>query len=339
MHSQPLSKKPAPSFPALVQMFFTQYLVEQRALSPQTVTAYRDTFLLFMGFVQKHLTKSSTALLMADITPELILAFLDYLERERHNSVRSRNARLAALRAFLKFAARHDVSSLYVVERALGVPMKRFERPMLGFLSREEMLAVIGDPGTTWTSQRDHLLLGLLYNTGARVSEIIGVKVVDVVLDGAACVHLRGKGRKQRSVPLWKSTVLEIRAWLRLNPQMNAEAALLPNRSGNAMTRTNVEQRLHLAVQSAAKLISSLTKRGISPHTIRHTTAMHLLQSGVDISVIALWLGHERPTTTHMYVEADLAMKDRALARLQEPPSKVPRYHATDALLQFLKTL
>lgn len=339
MHKRPQRKEPTPSLPALVQMFFTQYLVEQRALSQQTVAAYRDSFVLFLAFVQQHLKKPSTKLLMADITPELILAFLDHLEQERHNSVRSRNARLAALRAFLKFAARHDVSSLYIVERALGVPMKRFERPMLGFLSREEMFAVIGESGETWTSQRDHLLLGLLYNTGGRVSEIIGIKVADVVLDGAACIHLRGKGRKQRSVPLWKSTVAEIKAWLRLNPQMGVDAVLLPNRSGNTMTRTNVAERLQIAVQSAAKTIDSLENRCISPHTIRHTTAMHLLQSGVDISVIALWLGHESPTTTHMYVEADLAMKDRALARLQEPCSKPPRYHAPDALLQFLKTL
>ena len=132
--------------------------------------------------------------------------------------MRSRNLRLTALRAFLKFAGRRDVASLHVVERALAVPMKRFERPMLGFLTREEMLAVLGQPGSSWTSQRDHLLLAMLYNTGARVSEIIGVRVVDVVLDGAACVHLHGKGRKQRSVPLWKTTVQEIRAWLRLNP-------------------------------------------------------------------------------------------------------------------------
>ena len=287
MRNQPARAKPAPSFPALVQMFFTQYLVEQRALSPQTVAAYRDAFMLFLGFIQKHLGTSSTALLMADITPELILAFLDHLEHERHNSVRSRNARLAALRAFLKFAARHDVSSLYVVERALGVPMKRFERPMLGFLSREEMLAVIGDSGETWTSQRDHLLLGLLYNTGARVSEIIGVKVEDVVLNGAACVHLRGKGRKQRSVPLWKSTVVEIRAWLRLNPQMGIDAALIPNRSGNAMTRTNVAERLHLAVCSAAKTVGSLDKRCISPHTIRHYVPFRTMSGIFGISTPA----------------------------------------------------
>lgn len=174
------------------------------------------------------------------------------LEHERHNAVRSRNLRLTALRAFLKFAARRDVPSLHVVEQALAVPMKRFERPMIRFLTREEMLAVLGQPGTSWTSHRDHLLMALLYNTGARVSEIIGVRVADVVLDGAACVHLHGKGRKQRSVPLWKNTVQEIRAWLRRNPLLHGNAALLSNRNGQAMTRSNVVQRLDIAAARAA---------------------------------------------------------------------------------------
>ena len=339
MINGPRSVESTPSFPALVQEYFTHYIVDQRALSPRTVAAYRDTFILFLGFAQERLGKLPTALKLADITSELILAFLDHLEQERHNAVRSRNARLAALRAFLKFASHRDVSSLQVIEQALGVPMKRFELPMIGFLSREEMLAVIGEPGITWFSQRDHLLLALLYNTGARVSEIIGIRVADVVLDGVAFVHLHGKGRKQRAVPLWRSTVLEIRAWLRLNVQMTAESALLPNRNGQTMTRSNVELRLDLAVQSASKLNASLINRNISPHTIRHTTAVHLLQSGVDISVVALWLGHESPTTTHMYAEADLSMKALALARLQEPEAITDRYQASDALIKFLKTL
>jgi site-specific recombinase XerD len=253
--------------------------------------------------------------------------------------VRSRNARLAALRTFLKFAARRDVAALHVVEQALGVPMKRFERPMLGFLSREEVLAVIGKPGAGWISQRDCLLLTLMYNTGARVSEVIGVKVADVVRDTAACVHLHGKGRKERSVPLWRSTVKAIRAWLRLNPDLAPTSTLLPNRGGKAMTRSNVTQRLALAVKAAMSTTPSLAKRSISPHTLRHTTAMHLLQSGVDISVIALWLGHESPTTTHQYVEADVAMKEKALARLQDPETPVRRFKATDSLLEFLRTL
>ena len=326
-----------PSFPALIQTFFAEYITQQRALSPCTVSAYRDTFMLFLDFTTKHCGKSPASMKLADVTPEVIRAFLDHLEQDRHNTVRSRNARLAALRSFLKFASHRDVASLHVIERALGVPMKRFERPMLGFLSREEMITVIGAPGVDWISQRDHLLLGMLYNTGARVSEIIGVRVADVVLDGAACVHLRGKGRKQRSVPLWRSTVKEIRAWLTLNPQLLPTSALLPNRDGEAMTRDNVAKRLALAV--AAKVKVELADRHISPHTIRHTTAMNLLQSGVDISVIALWLGHESPATTHHYVEADLAMKERALARLQEPEETVHRYRAPDSLLEFLKTL
>jgi len=334
-------KHPAspPSFPSLVQTFFAEHLTQQRAMSPCTVAAYRDTFMLFLNFSQTRLGRSPAAMTMTDITPELILAFLDHLEQERHNAVRSRNARLAALRAFLKFAAHRDVSSLHIIERALGVPMKRFERPMLGFLSLDEMREVIGPPGSTWLSQRDHLLFGLIYNTGARVSEIIGVRVADVVLNVAACVHLRGKGRKQRSLPLWRSTIKEIRSWLKLNPQFTPTSALLPNRNGEAMTRDNVAKRLTLAVEKAAKNDPELTKRHISPHSIRHTTAMHMLQSGAGTDVIALWLGHESPTTTHHYVEADLRMKERTLARLQEPNSKITRYHAPDSLLEFLKTL
>ena len=171
------------------------------------------------------------------------------------------------------------------------------------------------------------------------MSEIINVKVADIVLDGAACVHLHGKGRKHRAVLLWKSTSQEIRAWLRLNPQMGNDSALLPNRDGQAMTRNNVAQRVSLAATAASQTNTSLSGRHISPHCIRHASAMHLLQSGVDISVIALWLGHESSKTTYMYVEADLAMKERALARLQDPGMKALRYHAPDSLLQFLKSL
>ena len=337
--NSPIPAVAPPSFPALVQKFFAEHLTQQRALSPRTVAAYRDMFVLFLDFATTQGVKSPAEMKLTDITAELILAFLDHLEQVRHNTVRSRNARLAALRSFLKFAARRDVTSLHVIERALGVPMKRFERPMLGFLSREEMLAVIGTPNSSWVSQRDHLLLGLLYNTGARVSEIIGIRVSDVVLDSAACVHLHGKGRKQRTVPLWHSIAKETKAWLKVNPGLGATSALLPNREGEAMTRDNVTKRLALAVATAAKTVITLEQMQISPHTIRHTTAMHLLQSGVDISVIALWLGHESPSTTHHYVEADLAMKDRALARLQEPDETIHRYHAPDSLLAFLKTL
>lgn len=328
-----------PSFSALVQQFFTEYLVAQRAVSPRTVACYRDAMSLFLDFASRKLGKAPTAMQLADIRPELILAFLDHLEQGRKNAIRSRNLRLTALRAFLKFASRRDVTALHDIERALAVPMKRFERPMLGFLTRPEMLAVLGQPGECWSSQRDHLLLAMLYNTGARVSEMIGVRVVDVILDGGACVHLHGKGRKLRSIPLWKSTVVEIRAWLRLNPVLRGEAALLPNRDGQAMSRSNVTQRLRLAVTRATAEQPSLATKRVSPHTLRHTSAMHLLQSGVPFNVIALWLGHESTTTTHRYVEADLAMKEKALARLEAPDTKMGRYKAPDSLLRFLQTL
>jgi site-specific recombinase XerD len=259
-----------PSFACLVQQFFTEYLVAQRAVSPRTIACYRDAVMLFLSFAQQHIGKAPTTIQLSDIEPGLILAFLDHLEHDRCNSVRSRNLRLTALRTFLKFAGRRDVSSLHAVERALAVPMKRFERPMLGFLSRDEMLAVLGQPGENWTSRRDHLLLTMLYNTGARVSEIIGVCVADVVLDGAPYVHLHGKGRKQRAVPLWKTTVHEIRDWLRRNGALPGDAVLLPNRSGKPMTRCNAEQRLALAVARAANEHPNLANRRISPHTIRH---------------------------------------------------------------------
>jgi len=277
-----VSPPKTPSFASLVQRFFTEYLVIQRAVSPRTVDAYRDAMMLFLSFAEQSIGKAPTAIRLADIEPDLILAFLDHLEQERHNSVRSRNLRLTALRAFLKFAGRRDVSSLHIVERALAVPMKRFERPMLGFLSPEEMVAVLGDPGEGWISRRDHLLFAMLYNTGARVSEMIEVRVADVVLDRVPCVHLHGKGRKQRSIPLWRSTVREIRRWLRANGSPRGEAILLPNRKGKPMTRSNVEQRLDRAVARATTEHRSLANRHISPHTIRHYLPYLTMSSDTD---------------------------------------------------------
>ncbi|MCU7940678.1 MAG: site-specific integrase [gamma proteobacterium symbiont of Bathyaustriella thionipta] len=328
------------SFATLVQMFFTEYLISQRAMSPCTIASYRDSMMLFLDFTRSHIGKAPTNLEIEDINPALILAFLNHLEKERHNTVRSRNLRLAALRAFLKYAGRQDVSSLQAIEQALSVPMKHFKTPMLDYLSREEMMAVLGQPGKNWTSKRDHLLISMLYNTGARVSEIIKITIGDVILEGAAFVHLHGKGRKERSMPLWKSTAQEIRGWLKQNPDLDTDSALLPNRNGESMTRFNVTKRLNLAVEKASHTYKSLSKKRISPHTIRHTTAMHLLQAGVDFSVIALWLGHESATTTHRYVEANLAMKQQALERLQETSVNMSRYSIKDdELIQFLQSL
>ena len=227
-----------------------------------------------------------------------IAAFLDYLEIERHNAIRSRNARFAALRSFLGFAAYKEPAALGTIQAVLALPMKRFERPLLGYLTSKEVEAVLDAPdGSTWCGQRDRVMLATLYNTGARVSELISLAVGDVVLGSCAYVHLKGKGRKQRIVPLWRTTASCLRQWLRAYPRP-ADQPLFPNRAAGPMTRTGVTDRLQLAVAAAARRCPTL-KRRISPRTMRHSTAMHLLQAGVDISVIALWLGHESIETTH----------------------------------------
>ena len=334
-----MSKPASPSFASLVQEFFTDYMVQQRALSPRTVASYRDTFVLLLRFAEKQLGKPPVSVGLTDINAKFLAAFLDHLEADRHNSARSRNIRLAAVRSFLKFAARRDLANLRLIEQALAVPMKRFDRKMVGFVPREQMLAVIDVPTDTWIGQRDRLLLTLMFNTGARVSEIIGVRVADVVLGPTSSVRLHGKGRKQRSLPLWKSAARAVRDWLHVNPQLHADAPLLPRRDGKPMTRANVAQRLKLAVKAATTKYPDLAKMAVTPHIVRHSTAMSLLQSGADPCDIALWLGHESPSTTHMYVEADLGMKERALARLKPPEIKPARYRPPKALMQFLQSL
>jgi site-specific recombinase XerD len=334
-----MSRQTTPTFAGLVQEFFTDYMVQQRALSPCTVASYRDTFVLLLRFARDKRHLPAHVITMADLNARFLADFLDHLESQRHNSVRSRNVRLAAVRAFLKFAARRDPANLGVIENALAVPMKRFERKLVGFVPHEQMLEVIDVASDTWIGQRDRLMLTLLFNTGARVSEIIGVRVADVVLGPSNSIRLHGKGRKQRSLPLWKSSARAVRDWLHLNPQLRPESPLLPTRDGGAMTRANVAQRLKLAVNVAAAKHSQLKTVAVSPHVVRHSTAMSLLQSGVDPCEIALWLGHESPSTTHMYVEADLAMKERALARLKQPEVKQARYRAPKALLAFLQAL
>jgi len=329
------------SFATLLQRFFAEHLTRHRSVSPRTVAAYRDTFRLLLLFAERRISKAPAAIALDDLDAPLVLAFLDHLEAERGNGARTRNARLTAIRSFLGYAAHHDLSALPAIQRTLAIPTKRFDRPMLGFLSRDDMQAVLNAPDArSWVGQRDRALLTTMYNTGARVSEIIGIRVGDLILDGAPCVHLHGKGRKQRTVPLWRGTATLLRAWMRrLDGPGTANGPLFPNRDGRAMTRSNVTQRLALWVQTAAVHQPHLLGRRISPHTIRHTTAMHLLQSGVDITVIALWLGHESPSTTHLYVEADLEMKERALGHLQPPNVTVPRYRPPDALMRFLQSL
>lgn len=327
------------SLASLLQEFFLERLMKQRNASAQTVASYRDGFRLLLQFAQRHLGKAPEKLALADLDAALILSFLNHLESVRHNAIRSRNARFAAIRSFLHFAALKEPTALPSIQRVLAVPMKRFDKPLLGFLSKIEMQAILDAPDrTTWCGQRDRIMFATLYNTGARVSEITGLCVADVVLGHSASVRIHGKGRKERSVPLWRNTASQIRRWL---PRINRtpDHPLFPTHSGAPMTRSAVAARLQLAVQSAAACCPQLEKHRVSPHTIRHATAMHMLQAGVEIAVIALWLGHESPATTHMYVEADLAMKERALNAVQPPRIKQSRYQPPDRIMHFLQSL
>jgi site-specific recombinase XerD len=323
----------------MLQAFFCQRLIEQQRASKQTVNSYRDTFRLLLQFAEQHLGKPVSALCLADIDVTLVLDFLNYLENTRHNGIRTRNARLAAIRAMLQYAARQEPAALPEFQRVLAIPMKRFDRKIIGFLTREEINAVLRAPdGATWSGRRDTVLLTMLYNTAARVSEVVAIKRVDIESTHYRAVLLHGKGRKERVVPLWKRTSKLLRNWLgqiKTTPQY----PLLPNRYGEAMTRFGVSKRLKDAVNRAEPHCPSLRGKLISPHVIRHTTAMHLLQSGVDLSVIALWLGHESIVTTHQYLQADLKMKEQALAALQPPDEIVMRYKPPADVLAFLDSL
>lgn len=326
-------------FPQLLQEFFLRHLIAQRGASPATIASYRQAFELLFRFAQRRLGRPPSELVLADFDGPLVLDFLDDLEVKRGNAPRTRNARLAAIHSFARYASLRDPASLPALRRVLAVPSKRFDRPLLGYLTRPEVDAVLAAPDrTTWSGRRDVILLTLLYNTGARLSEITGLRVADVRLEREACVHLHGKGRKERVVPIWKSSVKPLRAWLaQLGP--DPHAPVCPNRAAARLSPSGVQRRLQAAVRKAMATCPSLRGRRISPHTIRHTTAMHLLQAGIDLTVIALWLGHEDPATTHGYLEADLAMKTAALQRLKSPAQRRARFKPTDRVLAFLEGL
>jgi len=329
-----------PQFCQLVQDFFAQNLISQRNVSPRTVTAYRDTFRLLLQYASDQHHKPPAELGLTDLDVPTIISFLDHLEQRRKNSIRTRNARLAAIRSFMHYAAYRAPTVLPVIQRVLAIPQKRCHRPVLGCLSREEIEAILAAPdSSTWSGQRDRVMFATLYNTGARVSEISALRVSDLTLARTSSVTINGKGRKQRVIPLWKSTAARLKEWLGIIPH-TPESILFPNRLGQALTASGVEYRLKEAVKKAAEGCITLRKRRrLSPHTIRHATATHLLQSGVDLSVIALWLGHEDVSTTHVYLEADMPTKERALKKLSEMPSRPLRYQPGDKLLHFLEEL
>ena len=329
----------SPDFPRLLQDFFLRRLIAQRGASQQTVKSYRDTFEILLRFAEQHTGRPSATLELEDLDAPFVLDFLEHLEQERGNSPRTRNLRLTAIRSFMRYVGSRDPVALPVVKRVLAIPAKRFDRPVLGFLSRDEIQAILDAPDrATWSGHRDAVLLMTLYNSGARVSEITALCVADVLLERRASLLLHGKGRKERVLPLWQSTATELKVWLE-RIDRRSDGPIFPNRKGAALSRSGVRQRLQRAVVQAIKDCPSLAGRRVSPHTVRHSTAMHLLQAGVDITVIALLLGHEDPSTTHRYLEADLAMKEAALKRLEEPTTSEPRYRASKRMLAFLDTL
>ena len=326
----------------LLQRYFCDYLINQRQLSLQTIAAYRDAFKLLLRFVEQAADKPCDNLTIDDIDAPQVLEFLTDLEKRRGNLARSRNARLAAIRSFFRYAASTDPLILHVAQRVLAIPSKRFDRPTIGHLTRAQMQLILQAPNpSTAPGARDQVLLLLMYNTGARVSEIAGLRVKDLQFGGAgtAKLHLYGKGRKQRTVPLWRNTTRLLRNGLHERQTHSPDDPLMPNAQGRPMTRSGITSRLRVAVEIAAKHDPSLAKRTISPHTIRHTTAMHLLQSNVDLNMIRSWLGHASIETTNTYVEIDLEMKARALEKCNTPDAKKPTPASDGTLMAFLRAI
>lgn len=293
---------------------------------------------MLLRYLKKTHPGRSFSLPLDVLTPETIVRFLDYLEQQRGNCIRTRNARLAAIRSFIHYLSDWLGPELSAtVARIPGIPFKRHVQPLIGFLSSQEVEAILAATDDSWTGQRDHLLFLLLFNTGARISEILALRVMDVNVDGRQ-IELLGKGRKHRRVPLWVQTQRRLRRWLKDN-RWPSEAPLLPNRFGQRLTRAGAAYQLQQLVDRASTQLPSLKKRHISPHSFRHGTAMALLEADVPTEVIALYLGHESPKTTHLYVEASLTMKKQALAKVNPPRAASSHFRLTEDDLRFLDNL
>jgi integrase/recombinase XerD len=334
-----MSKAVVKTLQELVQTFFCQRLQIQQRVSVHTVASYRDTFRLAFEFMQKRTGRAADQQTLTDWEAPTILAFLDHLEKERGCEPRTRNARLAAIRAFMRYVGQQEPTALALSSRVLAIPMKRFDRPLVGFLTKPELDAILNahDQGTA-SGRRDRLFFNLLYHTGARVSEMLAVQRQDIEWGSIATLQLKGKGRKQRPVPLLKPIAADLKRYINELP-IEPTTPLFTNRFGQQLSRSGAEMRLRLAVKAAVKQCPSLRGKKVSPHTFRHTTAMHLLEAGIDITVIALLLGHESPTTTHHYVELNMQMKERCLQKLQPTRSKIAPYKPSDRVLAFLDSL
>ena len=326
--------------PALIERFFTQRLMQQRNASPHTIASYRDTFRLLFSFAQTRLGKPPSRLDLADLDAPFIGAFLDDLEASRSIGIKTRNLRLTAIRAFLRFVALEEPAYAGQIQRVLAIPGKLHDKREVHFLSRSEINAILAVPDcSSWIGRRDHMLLHLAAQTGLRLSEIIQLERTAVVLGTGAHVRCLGKGRKERCTPLTTQTRRALQAWLKEAGRLGS-AKLFPNIHGGDLSADAVQRLLSRHVATAMQACPSLRRKRVTPHVLRHSAAMELLQAGVDISVIALWLGHESIKTTQVYLHAHLALKEAALARVKPfNGQKGGRYQPGDRLLAFLDAL
>jgi site-specific recombinase XerD len=322
-----------------LQAFFTERLATQRHASRHTIGAYRDCFRLLLEFAQQHSGRTPTNLDIADLDATLISAFLDHLEHQRRNTVATRNARLAAIHSLFRFAALRHPEHAQVIQQVLAIPPKRHDRSEVSFLTPAEVNALLAAPDRRrWVGRRDHAMLLTFIQTGLRLSELTALRHADIELGAGAHLRCIGKGRKERATPLTAQTVSVLRAWL-TEQQGRPDQPLFPTRSGRPLSPDAVSLAVTRHVASARTTCPSLRHKHVTPHVLRHTAAMRLLAAGVDIATIALWLGHERAETTMVYVHADMAIKERALARTAPTATTARRYRPPDKLLAFLAQL
>lgn len=327
------------TLPALVQAFFMDRLMQQRQASPHTVSSYRDTFRLLLQYAQQRLGKAPSNLTVPELDTPLLGAFLEHLERERKNSARSRNVRLAAIHSFFRYVALHAPEHSAVAQRVLAMPSKRYIRCPIAFLTSAEVDALLAAPDlTTWSGRRDRALLMLAIQTGLRAAELTSLRCEDIVLGSGAHVRCQGKGRKSRCTPLRKDTVLVLRSWLR-ERHGQPDEPVFPTTRGTALSHDALQYMLDKHLPAARRQCPSLTRKRVTPHVLRHTLAMDLLHHGADQTVIALWLGHESPQTTSIYLHADMQLKERALAATTAKNVSIPRYRPSDRVMDFLKGL
>lgn len=323
----------------ILESFFTDRLMTQRRVSPHTIASYRDTFRLLLAYAQQATGKPPYKLDLTDLDAPLIGAFLEHLEQERHNSVLTRNARLVAVHSMFRYAATREPAHAAMIQRVLAIPPKRFERTIVTFLTSDEIEPILASPDTTtWIGRRDHALLTVMIQTGLRVSETVDLRCQDVTLGNGPNVRCTGKGRKERATPLTPTTVTTLKAWAREHAGTPSDP-LFPSRRGGPLSRDAVEHLIAKHARHAAQSCPTLLNKTITPHTLRHTCAMQLLSSGVDSSVIALWLGHESIESTQIYLHADMTIKQRALDRTAQPGAPTGRYRPPDTLIAFLESL